>query len=841
MTRSDLKARIQPALEQDFDALFEEFVEETGQRDLAPFLDHLRTFGLIPDDLHAEASALLSAPPGTSALPDEVAEDTIVLRDPHELLAAVDKVRAPSDEPKNAATASVETFELDAHVDTAQPRRTMFRRASDGDLRETGVQELEERRERRRRRHETGEITTPRPRIHDNGRYRFIGTVGEGAMGRIHLAEDSTLHRKVAYKAMSQEIAQQSTLASKFTAEAQITAQLDHPNIVPVYDLEGESAYTMKLIKGRTLEDVVQETKALYKRPGRRIDDEHSLQARLELFLRACDAMSYAHNRGVVHRDLKPENIMVGAFGELYVMDWGIARLMDGPFDDKVTLGQEPEDEGDLIIGTPGYMSPEQADGHNGTLDGRSDQYALGLILFELVAMKPAVTGKAPLKIVMRHQDGEKDPFTHAHGEAIPPEIVAIVHKATAKNVAHRYESVRAMADDIRRFLRGEAVLARPDRPFQALLRWMGRHRELTLAAIFLIFMGSGLLMMTAIVYHQITLGAQRAREQQLSNLITTVARQGSLIDGQFLKYEGLLSVIATMAVDGLTEPPHGQVPVYVAADYGDPERRPPNVVDSKRYGMPVSLDFGTFVIPEAVEPSTVGPTLRQLGDLRTHFKTVLLRSHSEEAAHYTPQRAERALSDVGVPVAWTYVGLENGVYTAFPGHGQFPDNFDHRESPWYELARDAQGPVWGAPSLDQAGVGLVLTCAQALAHDGELLGVAGIDVTFDYLITELLEAPEFKDLENVETFLLDPEGRIAVRSSRKGKEVTGGALRNRTMRMPDFHHPDVVRAVRDKQSGWLQADGPEGMELVVYNRMHSIGWYYVVAGDVDELLSRGS
>src|SRR5690606_12289605 len=123
-------------------------------------------------------------------------------------------------------------------------------------------------------------------------------------------------------------------------------------------------------------------------------------------------------------------------------------------FDDKVELGRAPEDEGDLVIGTPGYMSPEQAEGRNDALDGRSDQYALGLILYELVTLQRAVTGKSPIAIVMRHQDGDKEPLVHAYGDRIPHEVAAIVEKSTQKDPNDRYESVRALADDIRRYLR---------------------------------------------------------------------------------------------------------------------------------------------------------------------------------------------------------------------------------------------------------------------------------------------------------------------------------------------------------------------------------------------------
>ena len=233
-----------------------------------------------------------------------------------------------------------------------QPRRRTGEHANPrtgrGNLRQTGGR-LDSGRSK-----QPGKITT--------GRYDFVGDVGEGAMGKVLLAEDLDLNRKVAFKQMSEETARQSALAAKFYAEAQITAQLDHPNIVPIYSLErteeGSLAYSMKLIRGKTFEDEIQhlvEVRTNKANPNEPDDLDH----RLEQFLKVLDAMSYAHDRGIMHRDLKPENIMIGAYGEVYVMDWGIARRITGASpEEPVVLQDEPEEDDDMIIGTPQYMSP---------------------------------------------------------------------------------------------------------------------------------------------------------------------------------------------------------------------------------------------------------------------------------------------------------------------------------------------------------------------------------------------------------------------------------------------------------------------------------------------------
>ncbi len=714
------------------------------------------------------------------------------------------------------------------------PRRTLFRRATGGSLREEGVPDP---------------VPAQSPRADgrpaDSERYAFVGLVGEGAMGRIHLADEKQLLRQVAYKEMADEVAFQPALASKFKLEARITAQLDHPNIVPVYSLESQKSYTMKLIRGTTLEDLLAQWRAST-RDTKTKRPILPLRQRLEQFLQVCDAIRYAHSRGVIHRDLKPENIMIGAYDEVYVMDWGIARVVDPTVPQPVRLGDvAPQEEGELIIGTPGYMSPEQADGRNDDLDGASDQYALGLVLHEIISLRRAVTGKAPLKIVMRHQDGERDPLTSLGGEPIAPELAAIVAKACALRKGQRYASVRDLAEDLRRYLRGEEVAARRDSLIRKLQRMIARHPMALMATTLMLVFGTigsaGLLFGVS----RLEVAAAEAREKRVSNLLTTVAHQSSLIDGQFLKYEGLLSLIAATSIDALESPARSDAAGLLLADFSEAARsaeggQVADLQPSDRYGMPISLAHPVFATAPGVDPTKVAGQMAQLGALRNHQYRILLRSHSERAATYTPERARRAISEVGVPVTWTYVGLESGLFESYPGHGGLPADFDARRAPWYALAKDTHGPTWGAPAADPSGVGLVLSCAQSL-HDAEerLLGVAGIDVSFDFLIAELLEAPEFSQVSGVEFFLLDPEGRIAVRSSSKGKNGKA-AIENRELRMPSFPDQEVVRAVKEKRTGVLETADPQlagGRHLVVYNRMGSIGWYYVLSGPAEALL----
>jgi serine/threonine protein kinase len=688
--------------------------------------------------------------------------------------------------------------------------------------------------------------------------FRMVGDVGEGAMGKVMLAEDLDLGRTVAFKEMSPEIANKPQLAGKFFSEAQITAQLDHPNIVPIYTLEqpkpGRLAYSMKLIKGKTLEKLVEECVELHQKGQKHLDDDHSLETRLDHFLRVCDAIHYAHSRGVVHRDLKPENIMIGPYGEVYVMDWGIAKVLPEPTGKSATgwvvLEQPPPEEGDVVIGTPQYMSPEQAEGRTSTLGPPSDQYSLGLILYELVSLNVAVTGNSPMAVVLRQQEGQKNKLVHRFGRKIPTELRAIIEKATQKDAARRYADVDQLSEDIKRYLRGDAVKARPDGILQRVLRWISKHREWTLMGILASF---GLFLFVTVLsqaWYQYQRIAAEAREQRLTEILSAVGTQAARVDGEFVRYQGLLSGIAIatsemLEEEGAWEQVSVSLPEHFDAATTPEAQSALGLAASSHYGQSVSLTTPVFLLPSGQFDATA-PRAAELVGLGTHLRRNLLRSHSEESLTWPESRSQRLLLDVGVPIAWVHVGLSDGVYVGYPGHGGYSGTFDPRTQPWYQLAtgpngekveQGVRGPQWGAPYVDPAGLGIVLPSSVLLVdRQDEPLGVAAVELTFDYVIDELLQIPAISD--DSEAFLLDEQGRIVVRSSQAGRQFRS-SLSGRTIRLPTFEVTEVVDAVtrQGRTSGYVETEVDGQDVLVAWQRMHSLGWTYVVQGPSRELL----
>lgn len=315
--------------------------------------------------------------------------------------------------------------------------------------------------------------------------FSILESIDEGAMGKILIARDNELGRTVAYKVIHPHLVENQEFLRRFYMEAQITAQLQHPNIVPVYRListNKDMGYAMKLIQGETLKDMIEEAKAQLDK-GEMPDEQHSLKALLDHFLKVCDALHYAHRKGVVHRDLKPLNIMIGPYKEVYVMDWGIAKLVDidaDTFTDKTErVDSEPDDKSDgtslgQLLGTPLYMSPEQANGFNDILDHRSDIYTLGVILFELVTLKRAQAGKNQQDTLQKVRTANlQTPVPYSNKLQVPAQLKAIIEKATQLQAEDRYMTAEEFADDIRRYVRGESISARSDTLKQKIIRWL--------------------------------------------------------------------------------------------------------------------------------------------------------------------------------------------------------------------------------------------------------------------------------------------------------------------------------------------------------------------------------
>jgi serine/threonine protein kinase len=273
-------------------------------------------------------------------------------------------------------------------------------------------------------------------------RYEIHELLGRGGMGAVYRATDRILRREVALKVLTIEL-DESGLARRLEREARVLARLEHPGIIAIHDAgvlsDGRPFYVMRLVRGRRFDELARAT---------------SRGEILRHFLSVCDAVSFAHSRGVIHRDLKPGNVMVGEFGEVLVLDWGVAKIADGAEEERGMIesrGGASTGDG-VAVGTPGFMAPEQRESAS-SIDGRADVYGLGAMLSELLG--DAATTPAPLK--------------------------AIVSRATASDVALRYQTVEELAADVRAWLDAAAVSAYSESLLERGARFYRRNNALIL------------------------------------------------------------------------------------------------------------------------------------------------------------------------------------------------------------------------------------------------------------------------------------------------------------------------------------------------------------------------
>lgn len=302
----------------------------------------------------------------------------------------------------------------------------------------------------------------------------------EGGGGTLVRVCDRFLNREVILKSLKSEHRDNPDVARRFLREARVTALIQHPATVPIYqmgrDPEGNPFFTMKEIRGDSLGKILRGVAA----KDRAFDAFRSREVLIDLLIQVGQALAYAHECGVAHRDIKPDNVMVGAFGEVMVMDWGVAKILDGDDDEADELKPPPTLEGDpdhtmygKVYGTPRYMAPEQARGHT-DVDERVDIFSLGAVLYECLVHRPLVFGADREELLRKICEepfvspAKKEPY-----RMIPPELDAIVMKALEKNREDRYPDMNTFVGDLQKFRRGEPVSVMATTRRARIQRWV--------------------------------------------------------------------------------------------------------------------------------------------------------------------------------------------------------------------------------------------------------------------------------------------------------------------------------------------------------------------------------
>ncbi|MDC1141976.1 protein kinase [Planctomycetota bacterium] len=356
-------------------------------------------------------------------------------------------------------------------------------------------------------------VTTMRPstrsleKLGSPDRYKIKKEHARGGMGRILVARDNVVGREVALKELLKGndggmsvppgSVESQGIEERFLREAKVTGQLEHPNIVPVYEIgksdDGSVYYTMKFVHGITMSRHIKNIAA-----DKQLTKSEKLAARIRMldgFTDVCNAIAYAHSKGVIHRDLKPDNIMLGEFGETVVLDWGLARVhgQDDSANDLANKSRAISDSlwksdganltlDGSVVGTPAYMAPEQARGSLDEIDEQTDVYALGAVLYQLLSGRPPYEGPSAGLIVQQVLAGPPLRLK-AFAPDIPPELVALVERAMAHTKSERFTSARELASEVQAFRDGRALASYNYSTRESLARWVKRHKAPVLTA----------------------------------------------------------------------------------------------------------------------------------------------------------------------------------------------------------------------------------------------------------------------------------------------------------------------------------------------------------------------
>lgn len=409
------------------------------------------------------------------------------------------------------------------------------------------------------------EASGPEQAGHPGGRYRIVSLLARGGLGEVYLADDTVLQRRVALKGIRSDRVVDASGRARFLHEARIAGRHEHPGIVPVHDLIGTEGgrpfYVMRYVGGQSLAQALRafhHPEANPRPPG-----EHGLALRsfLAQFIDICNAISYSHSIGVIHRDVKPANVMLGQFGETQLVDWGLGKVL-GQTDDGSGLssssssvsGEDPElTVAGSAMGTPGYMSPEQARGDRFKIGPASDVFSLGATLYHVLTGRPPFVGADRRAVIERSKRGEF-PRPRAIRPGIPAALEAICLKAMALEPKDRYRSVRELIGEVEHWLADEPVAALPDNRFQRLARWSRRHRAWTRA-------GAAALAVVAVVATTAALLVARANQGERQALVQANERRQAAETSLKVARQAVYETLTNLAGDTLNPFP-GTLPV---------------------------------------------------------------------------------------------------------------------------------------------------------------------------------------------------------------------------------------------------------------------------------------
>ncbi|MFK7985504.1 MAG: serine/threonine protein kinase [Sandaracinaceae bacterium] len=668
-------------------------------------------------------------------------------------------------------------------------------------------------------------------------RYEVVGRLGAGGMGEVVAAKDARLGRLIAIKRVLIGRTTDPAVLRRFSIEAQICAQLEHPNIVPVYEVEtedGRPGFTMRLVGERTLMDYLDECRD----PAFADRESHALPERLRLVLQIADALSYAHSKGIVHRDVKPANVLIGEHGELYLVDWGIAKIIENAAATQyLVLDANTGAAGTMVgemLGSPTYMPPEQAVGDLEAHGFASDQFALAMVLQELVTLSRPRQGEQ-VQVIMAAADAKRRPMDRdVAGQPVPKALASIVRRATQARPQDRYPSVEAFALDVQRFLDGAPISVHREGLARRVWRRLSERPALSLGVglgALISALAGAVVILALLVNVQASAASEASRLRSISS---NVVQRSEAIDSRFAQAAELVEGVG-MAASTLHEadsPVEGPIPYGAAEQLAETsEPRFDDLVVVPGYDFPISFDRPMFHYPETVEEGPARRHMRVLQPLARELRIAYFRSLDEGAASWSEARKREVFEAGEVPIWAIYVAFEDGLMLSYPGYVPLFEGYDARRRPWYTQVVEHRGIHFGNPYVDATGGAFILPCNRALTDSsGEFIGVAGGDYMLDDLASMMgLDEPGWN-----RTTLVDAEGRELVNTDQGGMRVEVDTSDQSTAETGTPVPPALLARVREDRSGWWR----NGDELVVFDALEEPGWTFVAYFDAEAALA---
>jgi eukaryotic-like serine/threonine-protein kinase len=622
--------------------------------------------------------------------------------------------------------------------------------------------------------------------INDN--YILKQKIAEGSQGVVLTGFDKSLKRNIIVKTAKDDDGDDKKHIIKdknyFVSEARIMAQLDHPSITPIYGMFSDSQdklhLTMKHIHGKTLNDYLQGISVLYQRDGvEEYAEKDSILTRIEYLIRVCEAVDYAHCKGVIHRDLKPENIIIGSHGEIYVMDWGLACLLapdKSPSSKHLTeIGLHLRCD---LAGTPCYIAPELIRG--GLTTPQSDIFSLGMILFEIITLMRAVPGKTINEVFKNIINQDYNPFKHRFlKNKLSDDLQAIIAKATSPSLERRYQTASDMARDLKNYLMHKETSARPDNFLRKTLRGTSNHAVFTSILILTTLLCLTIVSLYGLHSQNLLINRQKTRESILTNFQYEVIKRSNKLNYAMRYFENQLTNLAN----------HSRYVLNAEA----------NTVNADYI---YSLDYAAKASTNRVNVKDSTKKSMGLADKKKIILSKILKHMLTTSNLKFKKQAEisdkQIIVNKDMPIIGIFVGFKDGSILSYQGNKEYSKKCNPNKRLFYKEAFKNNNAIsWSKPFNCVICSKIIICCIQHISDEkGNTLGIVGMDIDLEYIQKYLFK----NTITGMKEFLINKNGEVILANNFKYENQKNNSKTEALILKKFSFNKEFQKAVKNKE-----------------------------------------